>query len=123
MARPAGLEPAAPGLEGRCSLQLSYGRNTAIVARGRRHPTPCAAQAPPRWLAQIDEHLAHFQSLGISVVRRCIFADGLTRMTPRFPASSGNSPLPRPTAGSNATWRGSRGKRDAVSSAPDGRVA
>ena len=26
MARPAGLEPAAPGLEGRCSIQLSYGR-------------------------------------------------------------------------------------------------
>ena len=26
LARPAGLEPAAPGLEGRCSIQLSYGR-------------------------------------------------------------------------------------------------
>jgi hypothetical protein len=26
MARPAGLEPAATGLEGRCSIQLSYGR-------------------------------------------------------------------------------------------------
>ena len=26
VARPAGLEPAAPGLEGRCSLHLSYGR-------------------------------------------------------------------------------------------------
>src|SRR5437899_263066 len=25
-ARPAGLEPAATGLEGRCSIQLSYGR-------------------------------------------------------------------------------------------------
>ena len=26
LARPAGLEPAATGLEGRCSIQLSYGR-------------------------------------------------------------------------------------------------
>ncbi len=28
MARPAGLEPATLGLEGRCSIQMSYGRIT-----------------------------------------------------------------------------------------------
>ena len=31
LARPAGLEPATLGLEGRCSIRLSYGR----IVRGR----------------------------------------------------------------------------------------
>lgn len=33
MARPAGFEPATLGLEGRCSIQMSYGRIKNILSR------------------------------------------------------------------------------------------
>jgi hypothetical protein len=42
LARPAGLEPAAPSLEGSCSIQLSYGRSQAILD-GNTGMTPCHA--------------------------------------------------------------------------------
>ena len=46
--RPAGLEPATLGLEGRCSIQMSYGR---LIWSGwrdsnSRHPAPKAGALP-----------------------------------------------------------------------------
>lgn len=43
LAHPAGIEPATPGLEGRCSIRLSYGRMVFFRqknGRGREIRTP-----------------------------------------------------------------------------------
>ena len=54
LARPAGLEPATLGLEGQCSIQLSYGRNVVQPARSwsgqtdsNRRPSAPKADALP----------------------------------------------------------------------------
>jgi hypothetical protein len=51
---------------------FDYGWDFGAAPPGWR-PSP-----PPRWFAEIDLHLRHFQRLGISVVRWFILGDGLT---------------------------------------------
>ena len=42
VARPEGLEPSTPGLEGRCSIQLSYGRKLRVIVYFN-FPTVCGS--------------------------------------------------------------------------------
>ena len=70
LARPAGLEPTTPGLEGRCSIRLSYGRL-------ERH-CRCAQSGGPNTLREIQAgpHLLKARNIlcnPLSVNKKSVF--------------------------------------------------
>src|SRR5882762_5868448 len=53
VARPAGLEPATPGLEGRCSIRTELRAHHVIVAEGSLNAIAGAAPHPPETSATV----------------------------------------------------------------------
>ncbi|MGH9372475.1 MAG: hypothetical protein ACRD15_13165 [Vicinamibacterales bacterium] len=60
-------------------------------------PTWRGRCATPRWYSEVDRHLHHFRSLGLSVVRWFVLADGLTYGI--------GASAPKPESSSRCGWR------------------
>ena len=70
MARPAGLEPATPGLEGRCSIQLSYGRK---LTQTINHTA-----SNPAGLLRTSMYFAHWANLRLFKIAPSNFVEPAT---------------------------------------------
>src|SRR3954447_16484279 len=75
MARPAGLEPAAPSLEGSCSIQLSYGRLDCSYAKRRTPNAPPETTVDRKPLISPRKTLEELRALALEgrgpSARRC----------------------------------------------------
>ena len=54
LARPTGLEPATVGLEGRCSIRLSYGRIDSRIVTGSGAATPHRSRLPHEQMVGVE---------------------------------------------------------------------
>src|ERR1700689_4967238 len=71
VATPAGLEPATPGLEGRCSIQLNYGADPSGVSGARScRGTGCALslRSAPTELKKIRRGNDAADAVGFEVI-------------------------------------------------------
>jgi hypothetical protein len=86
LARPTGLEPATVGLEGRCSIRLSYGRISSRIVAQPRQPAPSTP------------HEAELVGVeGFEPTTPCSQSRCATRLryTPPFARPAGASPRPK----------------------------